>query len=330
LTTLGLLLMSIVAWLQPPAADPAAPSSGAFTAAMPDLGARLTALTPDDPDSYYLLGEEVADVAVEESERVIARRLFLIAYTNWLERGENRKAASACLALTTVVTSERDRSWLRAVAGSLDPREGSVTWDPASWTEIDPAVARQAATALGAVRSGDGILARQILADARVTRALERYGSLLQSAGGLTRIQRDANIWPCPDCRNKRTIRSRTSQDSGEIVCGYCRGDPGPRLRDDEVVAHLRVESLLLSGDQNLWSAQLEVDGGSPLRDPAPAVVSHAFGIDPSQSLYRAGQWVWPPGKEPAPRPDPKPDPDSDAEPKPENETGPQTPGGAG
>lgn len=323
---LAWLTLSIALASQPPAAAEAVPPHAALTAAIPDLSARLAALTPDDPDAYYLLGEDVADVAVEESERAIARRLFLIAYTTWLEKNENRKAASACLALTMVVTSERDRSWLRAVAGTLDPRQGSVAWDPSSWVDIDPAVARQAAIGLGAVRSGDGILARQILADPRVSRALQRYGSLLQSAGGLTRIQRDANIWPCPDCRNKRTVRSRTSQDSGDIICGYCRGDPGPRLRDDEIVAHLRVESLLLSGDQNLWSAQLEVDGGSPLRDPAPDAVTRAFGIDPSQSLYRAGQWTWPPGQEP------KPESPSQKKPEPiaENAVEPEKPDGAG
>lgn len=321
MSVLACLALSIAVAAQPPAPQAAVSPHAALTTSIPDLKARLVALSPDDPEAYYLLGEEVADVAVEESERAIARRLFLIAYAAWLEKGDDRKAASACLALTMVVTSERDRSWLRAVAGTLDPRQGAVSWDPSSWVDVDPAVARKAADVLGAVRSGDGILARQNLADPRITRALQRYGLLLQSAGGLSRIQRDANIWPCPDCRNKRTVRSRTSQDSGEIICGYCRGDPGPRLHDEEIVAHLRVESLLLSGDQNLWSAQLEVDGGSPLRDPAPGAVSRAFGIDPSQSLFREGEWTWPPGQEPQPQPTPQKEPQPVAENAAEPET---------
>lgn len=325
-----ILIACSMAWIAmhvqpPPPSEPAAPTTE-MSMAIPGLDQRLSALSPADPDAYYLLGEELADVAVEEAERSIARRLFLIAYSIWLEQDDRRNAASACLALTTVVTSERDRFWLRAVAGSLDPRQGSVGWDPASWTDIDPAVGKQAATALGAVRSGDGVLARQVLADPRVGRALERYNQLLQGAGGLTRIRRDANIWPCPDCRNKRTVRSRTSQEPGEIICGYCRGDPGPRLRDDEIVAHLRVESLLLAGDQDIWSAQLEVDGGAPLRDPDPDAVSRAFDIDPTQSLYKDGAWTWPPGREPKPGPSPA------AQPVPpgEEDGGPRQEGGQG
>ncbi len=281
-----------------PPPDAVAPDS-IIESTVADYQDRLAKLTPENPEPYYLLGEEVADVAVEESERAVARRLFLIAYTLWRERGDDRQAASACLAMTTTVTSERDKSWLRAVARSIDPRMEPASWDSAAWAEIDPMVAAQAAVALGSIRSGDGITARQILADPRVARALARYSSLLQGAGGLARILRDANIWPCPDCRNKRTVRSRSSSESGEIICGYCRGDPGPRLRDDEFITHLRVESLLLAGDQNVWSAQLEVDAGAPLRDPDPDTVARVFGIDGTRSLYRDGLWTWPPGMEP-------------------------------
>lgn len=299
--------------------QPARSDSGdlsAIESAVADLSARMAALSPDRPEAYYLLGEEVADVAVEESERALARRLFLIAYTSWRASGDQRRAASACLALTTTVTSERDKAWLRAVARSVDPRIEPAQWDSASWAEIDPAVAAQAAVALGSVRSGDGISARQILADPRVVRVLSRYSSLLQSAGGLTRVVRDANIWPCPDCRNKRTVRSRSSSEPAEIICGYCRGDPGPRLTDEEIIAHLRVEALLLLGDQDIWSAQLEVDAGAPLRDPDPDAVARAFGIDAAQSLFRDGEWRWPPGKEPppsAPAEDSTPEPETPA-----------------
>ncbi|MBX3368456.1 MAG: hypothetical protein KF912_14195 [Phycisphaeraceae bacterium] len=293
--SLACCLMATGSLAQPAVPDqtPAGPRGvHAIASAIPDIETRLVTLTPTDPEKYFLLGEEIADIAVEEHEREVARRLFLIAYTRWRSAGDDRNAAAACLALTTVVSSERDRAWLRAIAASIDPRRARVDWDPSSWTESDPEASLMAAQALGSVRAGDGISARQLLSDPRVLRALSRYDSLLQSAGGLSRLHRDAAVWPCPDCRNRRLVSSRGTQEFRDIVCGHCRGDPGPRLRTDEIIAHLRVESLLLAGDATVWSAQLEIDGGAPLRDPNPDLVPSAFGIDTSLVLYRDGAWV--------------------------------------
>ncbi len=262
--------------------------------AIPDLTPRLVALDPADPDAYFLLGEEVADVAVEESERALARRLYLIAFDRWRELGDDRSAASACIALTTVVSTDRDRRWLRAVARSLDSRHGAAPWEAPSAINVDPIVAYQAATALGASRSGDGVAARQLLSDPGVLLVLERFKGVLQPAGGLTRVQRDANVWPCPECRNTRVSRSRVPGDPSEMICASCRGDPGPRMRDQEIIAHLRLESLLLAGVHESWAAQIVSDDGAPLRDPSPDAVARTLGIDTGESLFRDGSWVAP------------------------------------
>lgn len=271
--------------------------------AIPDLVTRLSSLSPARPESYYQLGEDVADVAVEESERALARRLFLIALDTWRSRGQTREAASACIALTTVVSTDRDRRWLQAVARSLDPRFAIPSWEPVNAVNLDPAVAYHAATALGAARAGDGVAARQLLSDPAVLLALERFDAVLQPAGGVTRVQRDANVWPCPECRNRRVSRSRVPGDPAEMICASCKGDPGPRMRDSEIVAHLRLESLLLSGVHESWAAQLVADDGAPLRDPNPAAVSSTLGFDTRASLFRDGQWIAPVEPAPSPRP---------------------------
>lgn len=271
-----------------------APAPNAMDLAIPDLSARLAALAPSDPASYFLLGEEVADVAVEETERALARRLYLIAFDLWRAAGDDRAAASACIALTTVVATDRDRRWLRAVARSLDSRHGAAPWETPSAIDVDPIIAYQAATALGAARSGDGVAARQLLSDPAVVLVLERFKGVLQPAGGLTRVQRDANVWPCPECRNKRVSRSRVPGDPSEMICASCRGDPGPRMRDEEIIAHLRLESLLLAGTHESWAAQVVSDDGAPLRDPTPDAVARTLGVDTRQSLFRDGAWVSP------------------------------------
>ncbi len=269
--------------------------------AIPGLKERLSTLEPSDPEAYFLLAEEVADAAAEGAELALARRLFLIAFDGWREQGASAQAASACIGLTLVVSTERDKRWLQAVARTLEPRYATPMWEPPGSISIEPGVAYQAATALGAVRSGDGLIARQFLAMPSVTLVLDRYGSLLQPAGGLTRVRRDANVWPCPECKNKRVSRSRVPGESIERICASCRGDPGPRMTDAEVIAHLRLESLLLAGTHESWAAQVAVDDAAPLRDPDPDAVAKALGIDTSLTLFRDGVWVAPPANDSAP-----------------------------
>ena len=276
----------------PEVAEPVPARLEVIERVMPDLGDRLSRLDPKDPEAYFLLAEEVADIAVEAAERDLAQRLYLIAFDRWRAMGDTRRAASACIGLAEVVASDRDARWLHAIARSLEPRYATPAWESPGVIEVDPVVAYQAAAALGATRSGDGVAARQLLSDQSVTLVLERFGSLLQPAGGLTRVQRDANVWPCPECRNRRVSRSRVPGETAERICASCRGDPGPRMTDAEIIAHLRLESLLLSGTQQSWAAQVVVDDGAPLRDPDPDQVAATLGVDTSLDVFRGGVWV--------------------------------------
>jgi hypothetical protein len=281
---------------QPPTPQPAATIaiSAELRRALPNLEARLTALSPDNPEHYFLLGEEVADVAIEDSERAIARTLYLIALDLDLARPEPKIAGSICLALAELVSSERDRLWLQAMARTVDARHAAPEWSNQQTEEIPRSLAYATATALGAIRSGDGTLARQLLAQPGVERLLIRYDLLLQPAGGVTRLLRDATLWPCPACRNRRVDRARTP--GPPPVCTTCLGDPGPRMTDAEIVTHLRLETLLLSGNHTSWAAQMTIDDGAPLRDPDPSAVSRTLGVDTTRSLYRNGAWITPPG----------------------------------
>ena len=45
---------------------------------------------------------------------------------------------------------------------------------------------------------------------------------------------------------------------------------PGPQLSEEELIAQLRFEAVLLNGIQRSWSAQMVVDLGATLRDPDP------------------------------------------------------------
>ncbi len=328
---LAFILAAVAAWgtaratatLQPPAAGPDVKLT-------PELRARLEALKPSDPKAYFDLGEEVADTADNPATLNLARRLFVLALHLDRARSGQRLSASACLALADLAARERDRRWLQSLAGTLDQRLAGPAWVRRAEKLASSQAGYTAATALGLVRSGDGVRARQALADPAARSLLHSYERLLNAAGlsgALRTMEREADRWPCPECHNQRIVRKLGSGREPQYrLCTNCQGNPGPIMSIPELVAHLRLESQLLSGIQRSWSAQVSADRGAPLRDPDPADIAPAFDIDPAKCVFRGGQWTEPgapqgTGAPPTPAPAPGA-PDA-------AETEPKTPGGA-
>jgi hypothetical protein len=90
------------------------------------------------------------------------------------------------------------------------------------------------------------------------------------------------------------------------VLCDTCRGNPGPTITEEEMANHLRIEAVLLEGEQRSWAAQLVADAGAPLRDLDPAELAATYGVDPARPVWRGGEWVAgganaiaPPNKEP-------------------------------
>ncbi|HYE01885.1 MAG TPA: hypothetical protein VD963_01485 [Phycisphaerales bacterium] len=296
-----------LAGAQPPVAPapaPAAPAENRDLAAipLPDLVRRLGALSPDDPQAYFLLAEEVAaEVPVSPAARPLAQRLLVLSYALRQSAGEpglEAHAASVCLALAAIAASEPERRWLVAMAG-LDP--GTSAHAPFAASEQ---TALDAASALGLVRAGHGRLAERLLARPGVSELIERYDALLSplgQRGGMDILRRHIAAWPtCPECQNRRVL-VRPGPTPAAVVCATCRGNPGPVLAPSEFLAHLRLESVLLAGAQRSWSAQLAVDDGAPLRELDMAALPMALGVDVSRPLYRHGQWVEAAAPSPAP-----------------------------
>ena len=298
------------------------PATGPETRLTPELRTRLEALNPSDPKAYFDLGEEVADTADNPATLGLARRLFVLALHLDRARSGQRLSASACLALADLAARERDRRWLQSLAGTLDQRLAGPAWVRRAEKLASSQAGYNAATALGLVRSGDGVRARQALADPAARSLLRSYERLLNAAGlsgALRALEREADRWPCPECHNQRIVRKLGSGREPQYrLCTNCQGNPGPLMTVPELVAHLRLESQLLSGIQRSWSAQVSADRGAPLRDPDPADVAPAFDIDPAQCVFRNGQWTEPAapqGTGVTPAPSPKPGVPDTAEP---------------
>lgn len=307
------------------AGPPAAPAAEVVKRPVAQIfAARLEALRPSEPEAYYLLAEEVADAGQDAAAVQLATELCVLAlYLDLQQPGRHIIGSAACMQLGDLVHSERDRRWLVFLARSLDARRVPAAWLAQQPPETVESAGYQITTALGEVRSGDGVLARQLLDKPEVRTGLESYETLLSHLGGgsLASILREAQRWPCRECGNERVVKRMGSASGGGAtvnggsapeyrVCPICNGDPGPDLSEREFLGQLWFEAVLLQGRQRSWAAQVASDGGSPLRDTDPSTVALFFGVDTGKVLWRKGEWVGDPSaKPPVPAAHPPGDP---------------------
>lgn len=256
---------------------------------------RLVQLDPADPAGYFLLGEEVVGEMQSRAEEELAGQLFSMAYE--LDRADGSPswiAPSSCLALASIARLESDERWLRALASRLDPDYAPPNWrGPAGDGGVAEA-AFDAAVAVGEARSGNGVQARDLLERPGVRGLLLRYGRLLgfsAATGALWQIEQWASEWPCRECGNERVVFRPDTDPPSYRECYTCRGNPGPVLSDDQLVAQLRFESRLLHGISRSWGAQLAIDYAAPLREPSADELASIMGVDPGKPYWRGG-WV--------------------------------------
>ena len=277
----------------PPEQPSTPPAEPTFADAWAD---RLEALRPDDPEAYFLLGEEVADVASTPDEIGLARHLFVVAFE--LDRargGAPGIGGSVCLALADIERLDSRKAWLRALAGAIDTRYAAREWFRPAGVALDDDLALQVAEVLGYARAGEGTQARRLLDQEGVRRVLERYEGLLGNtglSGGLDRLERYISAWPCPECGNERIVPRQGTNPVRYRLCYTCEGNPGPKLDPAELISHLRFESRLLSGLQRSWAAQVAADLGEPLRDPDPEDLAFVLDVDASTVYWRDGAWT--------------------------------------
>ncbi len=265
--------------------------------------ARLAALDPAQPEGYFLLAEEVADSAANDSGRDLARRLYVLAYELDKARppspGKGRLGPSVCLGLVAIADKEDERRWLLALAQSMDDRQAGPDWSPTVPAAGADEVAFNLATVLGLSRAGEGRKAEKLLEKPGVSALLEKYDAALRVrgiGGGAGAVRRAIRDWPmCPECRNHRVVlKPGGGPEHGMVLCPTCHGNPGPRLSDEELAQQLQVESALLKGNHRSWAAQVLSDGGAPLRDLDTAEIAATYGVDPSRPVWRHGAWEAP------------------------------------
>ena len=281
--------------IQPGAPVPAEESNAALD--LPEwVITRLGSLEPTDAEAYFRLGEEVAELATSKSGEDVARQLFALAFE--LDRHDGSPtwvAPSSCIALASIARLESDERWLRAIANRIDPRYTPAPWRVGAADGGGVSTASfAAAEAVGETRAGNGIQARALLEKQGVRELLLRYGRMLgfsASTGAAWQIEQWAGDWPCRECGNERVVFRPNTEPPSYRECYTCRGNPGPKLSTEQVVAQLRFESRLLQGISRSWGAQLAIDMAAPLREPVPEELAAVLGVDADRPYWRGG-WV--------------------------------------
>lgn len=268
------------------------------------LDDRLASLNPADPEGYLLLGEELAAESQMPGNLELAQRLYVLAIMlASRDEAQRTTAAGAALALLDITRSEADRRALRSIASALDPRFGARDWSRSTEVSISDDVAYAASTTLGAIRAGMGAMVRNELKRPEVRSLIDRYSTLITGMPNqniLPELERHADAWPCPECRNERIVTKRHTGQIERVLCYTCGGNPGPKLTREQFIGLLRFEAQVLNSAPRSWGAQMAADLGAPLREADIHELPLRFGIDPTLLWYRDGSWVAQPSQSPS------------------------------
>ncbi len=267
-----------------------------LTSQPPTLAERLSSLSPERPIHYFLLAEDVRDA--ERPDTDLARQLLVRAL---LFDRDNSLSPSALRLLAQIADEPAQSRAMEALAeaaapssspyGPIDPKPDPLA--PSSITNAETALA--AATALGRYRSGDYARAATLFDRPEAGAALADYAALIP---GLSAIVREVHERPnCRECHNARIVRADAS--SAEAInnvrlCYTCRGNPGPRLSDRDLLNQLRVEAALLNAHHASWSTQFLMDAAASLHDLDPSSLADLYNIDPAATHWRDGVWLNP------------------------------------
>jgi hypothetical protein len=220
----------------------------------------LDRLVPTDPSGYFLLAEEVADVADNPQERRLAVRLYALAAAldpdQWGTSG-----------LLGIIDLLEDESTIRSLRSMIEMRQlhagGLLPSSRVVLGETDRATVA-AFDVLSYARAGDMVQARRRLRN--ITGVRERLLSFQDEIpGGMQHL----------------VDRIDSSSDNGLRQ----------RLTEPEVVAQLQVQLRLLGGSDDSWSATLMAWRGRPMQSLESHDLGSLLGLDLERRVWLNDRW---------------------------------------
>ena len=222
---------------------------------------RLRGLAPDTPGGYIELAEVVADDITSDADRRLSIRLFAIAAT----LDPARWGRSGMLGILELL---EDEERIRRVRSMLALQEGgSAGMLPSRRIALGSQSKAQIAAfdVLSSLRSGDANAGRTLLRNVPGSRELlESYDD--EIPGGMRRLL----AW----------------LQTAEVEQRYA-------LSDSDCVSHLQVQSDMLGGARDTWSATLSAWNGRPLEDDSQVDLGDVLELELGKTVWRDG-WTEP------------------------------------
>jgi hypothetical protein len=232
-------------------------AAGAGDSWRAQVAARLGGLSPDRPEAYIDLAEDLMDRAASTGaaeDRELAQRLAALAGAI----APGRLGASAALFLADHAGTDAARARFRAVARALGSPSGAGPSGPDR-----SAAVRALVRAFEAYARGESARALEALAVPGAAELLDAHPAVL--GGGSARFRAD---------------------------CAAMGGRTPPPVGAGQREALRVLAAAILSGGPRGWGEAMELGGDLPLpevdvRDPASM-----FGVDPAECAWRDGRWV--------------------------------------
>lgn len=215
--------------------------------------ARLARLDPVRPMDYLELGEEVADQAVSDAERRLARELF--GYAGALD--PTRLGRSAMLALASIAESDAERARALAAAELVGGRGASR-----AGLVAEPAQVEALARAISYHRRGEGRKALAALKQGDGDGLLDEVGVALSGGAEVFREE-----------------------------CKAARAGASPVSDEDVIARGLLIEHALRTGDLRTPGLDMALFGDAPLVEIDLTDPESTWRVDPSRPWWRDGKW---------------------------------------
>lgn len=265
--------------------------------------AAAASLTPERPDAYLELAEDILD-RPDAPERIeLARQMLVRA----VEYGRQRKgfeqvAASAAYALASISSQAAQRQWLRSIAATLHPDYQSAR----KAERLDAATGSRAAEVITRVRAGEGIRPRELLADGTVRATLKQNEAALSADGttSVSDLEAAAKKQPCTSCGGRFLVAPQGPRSVA--LCPTCKGQAFLAVSARDFASQVRMQLRLLGVPQDRWGDSTESEM-LPAREPDAAAVAVVFGVDTKLAFWRDGNWH-PDARGSSPPVEPKPE----------------------
>ena len=252
--------------------------------------AAAAALSPEHPEAYLELAEQILD-RPDAPERIELARQMLVRAVEYgrLRKGAERTAASAALALASISPQASQRQWLRAVAATLDANYSAMR--PSD--RIDAAAGSRAGEAITRLRAGEGIRPRELLADPAVRAVLKQNEAALSADGttSVSDLDAAAKKQPCASCGGRLLVMPQGPRSA--TLCSACKGQAFLAVSTRDFGSQVRMQLRLLGVPQDRWGDATEAEM-LPARDPDAAEIAKVFGVDTTFVAWRDGKWQLP------------------------------------